>query len=419
MREKKIKQNKGVIIYQAKNGAIELRGDFTRETLWATQVQIASIFAIERSVITKHIRNIYKEKELEEKATSAKIALVQTEGERTIERDVEHYNLDVVLSVGYRVNSKTATEFRKWATKTLRKYIVDGYAINKNRIAKNYAQFLSVVEDIKKLLPAGSSVNAGDAVELISLFADTWLSLDAYDRELLSKGKLTKKKVDLTGDKISKDLFTLRKTLIEKGEATDIFGSERSAGAVSGIVGNVMQTFGGNELYPTVEEKAAHLLYFMVKNHPFEDKTPPMIILEEARYVEKLKVWLTENPKGNSQNGVYFVSTGPGSGNPTPQVKDKSEDEAWKVLSNKLTDLGVKKILMGGMQFDVSEFKRDWTGKGPWVARCVGIALSHLSKDKAGKFEVELSALTQPRSKRRYFNSIKHKDGLVGGGLGD
>ena len=221
--------------------------------------------------------------------------------------------MDVVLSVGYRVNSKTATEFRKWATKTLRKYIVDGYAINKNRIAKNYAQFLSVVEDIKKLLPAGSSVNAGDAVELILLFADTWLSLDAYDRELLSKGKLTKKKVDLTGDKISKDLFTLRKTLIEKGEATDIFGSERSAGAVSGIVGNVMQTFGGNELYPTVEEKAAHLLYFMVKNHPFEDKTPPMIILEEARYVEKLKVWLTENPKGNSQNGVYFVSTGPGS----------------------------------------------------------------------------------------------------------
>ena len=84
-----------------------------------------------------------------------------------------------------------------------------------------------------------------------------------------------------------------------------------------------------------------------------------------------------------------------------------------------MTDLGVKKILMGGMQFDVSEFKRDWTGKGPWVARCVGIALSHLSKDKAGKFEVELSALTQPRSKRRYFNSIKHKDGLVGGGLGD
>ena len=181
------------------------------------------------------------------------------------------YSLDVVLGVGYRTNSKVAIEFRKWATKTLRSYIVDGFAVNKDRIAKNYAQFLKVVEDIKKLLPASSSVGPGDAVELISLFADTWLSLDAYDKGLLSKGKLTKKKVSLTGDEISKDLLILRKTLIKKGEATDIFGSERSVGTVSGIVGNVMQSFGGKELYPTVEEKAAHLLYFMVKNHPFTD----------------------------------------------------------------------------------------------------------------------------------------------------
>ena len=127
------------------------------------------------------------------------------------------------------------------------------------------------MEDIKKLLPAASAVNPVDAIELISLFADTWLSLEAYDREFLLKGKLTKKKVRLTSDEISKDLSILRKTLIEKGEATDIFGSERNAGSVSGIVGNVMQVFGGNELYPTVEEKAAHLLYFMVKNHPFTD----------------------------------------------------------------------------------------------------------------------------------------------------
>jgi hypothetical protein len=193
------------------------------------------------------------------------------EGKREVDREVKHYNLDMILSVGYRVNSSKATLFRQWATKTLRSYIIDGFAINRSRIAKNHEHFLSVVEDLKKLLPTTSAIDPKDAIELISLFADTWLSLDAYDRELLPKGKLTKKKVSITPEQIAKDLATLRKTLIEKGEASDVFGNERSAGSVSGIVGNVLQAFGGSDVYPTIEEKAAHLLYFMVKNHPFTD----------------------------------------------------------------------------------------------------------------------------------------------------
>jgi hypothetical protein len=194
----KNKKNNKIVIYQAKNGAIELRGDLKHETLWATQAQIAEVFGIERSVITKHIKNVYIEKELEEKRTCAKIAQVQKEGERQVERLIEHYNLDIILSVGYRVNSKTATEFRKWATKTLRSYIVDGYAINKNRIVENYEKFLETVENIKNLLPAGSVIENKDVVSLISLFADTWLSLDAYDKEIVPKGKLTKRKVGIT-----------------------------------------------------------------------------------------------------------------------------------------------------------------------------------------------------------------------------
>ncbi len=268
---KNIQKNKGVIIYQAKNGAIELRGDAKQETLWATLDQIAEVFGRDKSVISRHLKNIYKEGELEERATVAKNATVQLEGGRRVERVIEYYNLDAIISVGYRVNSRTATKFRQWATKTLRGYITDGFAINKNRIAKNYAQFLNMVDDVKKLLPVGSSVNPKDVVELISLFADTWLSLDAYDKECLPKGKLTKKKVDITATKVSEGLVELRNVLLEKGEATEIFGHERSAGSVAGIVGNVMQSFGGNELYPTVEEKAAHLLYFMVKNHPYTD----------------------------------------------------------------------------------------------------------------------------------------------------
>ena len=174
-----------VIVYQAKSGAIELRGDFGKETLWATQAQIADIFNIDRTVATKHIGNILKIKEVDEKSNVQKMHIPNSD------KSVAFYSLDIILAVGYRANSARAMQFRQWATKTLRGYIVDGYAINKSRIAKNYAQFLSVVEDIKKLLPAGSVVDAGDAAELVSLFADTWLSLDAYDRDALPKGKLT------------------------------------------------------------------------------------------------------------------------------------------------------------------------------------------------------------------------------------
>lgn len=266
--KKNITKNKNVIVYQAKSGAIELRDDFTHETIWATQAQIVEVFTIERSVVTKHVRNILKDKELDEKSVCAKFAHTAKDGKTY---HVQHYNLDVILAVGYRANSTKAIGFRQWATKTLRGYIVDGFAINKTRIAKNYTQFQSVVEDIKKLLPASATVDTGGVVELVSLFADTWLSLDAYDRDTLPKGKLTKKKVTLTVEKITGSLSELKTNLIDKDEATDIFGTERVRGSVAGIVGNVMQSFGGSDVYPSAEEKAVHLLYFMIKNHPFID----------------------------------------------------------------------------------------------------------------------------------------------------
>lgn len=265
------KGGKNVVIYQAKSGAIELRGDLAHETVWATLDQIADVFGRDKSVISRHLTNIYKEGELDAKATVAKNTTVQMEGVRRVKRSIEYYNLDAILSVGYRVNSKAATIFRQWATKTLRGYVVDGYAINKHRIAKNYAQFMGVVEDIKKLLPASSATESKDVVELISLFADTWLSLDAYDKDLQPKRKLTKKSVKITVEKITDNLIQLKQSLLQEGQATDMFGRERSSNNISSIVGNVMQSFGGKELYPTAEEKAAHLLYFMVKNHPFVD----------------------------------------------------------------------------------------------------------------------------------------------------
>lgn len=258
-------KNTGVVIYQAKNGAIELKGDFSHETIWATQAQIVDLFNVDQSVVSRHIKNIFKDGEIEEKSNMQKMHNAKSDKPTSV------YSLDVILGVGYRTNSKVAIEFRKWATKTLRGYIVDGYAINKQRIAKNYTQFLDAIKEVQKLLPSVSSINPKDTIELISFFADTWLSLDAYDKGQLPKGKLTKKKVDVTAQIISEGLTQLRESLMQKGEASDVFGHERRAGSVAGIVGNVMQSFDGKELYPTLEEKAAHLLYFIVKNHPFTD----------------------------------------------------------------------------------------------------------------------------------------------------
>ncbi len=259
------------VIYQAKSGAIELRGDFERETLWATQAQIAAAFSVNVRTVNEHIQNILKSRELLAAATIRNFRIVQKEGRREIEREVKHYNLDMILSVGYRVNSKKATLFRQWATKTLRSYITDGFVVNKRRIALNYEKFAAVVREMRRVLPKGSSIEAGDAMELVSLFADTWLSLDAYDKGELQKGKLTKKKVLLTADAVSSHLAKFKKALQSRGEASELFGAERHQGSIAAIVGNVMQSFGGQEVYPSAEEKAAHLLYFFVKNHPFSD----------------------------------------------------------------------------------------------------------------------------------------------------
>jgi hypothetical protein len=265
------KENKSVVIYQAENGAIELKGDFKKETIWASQAQIATAFNVDVRTINEHIKNIYKTAELKENTTIRNFRIVQKEGKREVERGVKHYNLDMMLSIGYRVNSKKATLFRQWATKVLREHITQGYTINRKQIGKNYDAFMKAVADIQVLLPEHVTLDPKMVLDLIKEFASTWVSLDAYDKEKLSPVGKTKKAVKLTAAELSNAIASLRAELMKKGEAKNIFAQERSKGSVEGIVGNVMQSFGGKALYPTVEEKAAHLLYFMVKNHPFVD----------------------------------------------------------------------------------------------------------------------------------------------------
>ena len=235
--------------------------------IWATQGHIADIFEIERSVVTKHIRNILKDKELNEQSVRAKLAHTAEDGKTY---QVQFYSLDVILAVGYRTNSKKATAFRQWATKTLKEHIQKGYTINRHRLQKNYAEFLNAIDSVKALLPTDTTIDHNNVLELVTLFADTWFSLDAYDKDKLVTQGVTKKKVALTAEKLNKALVELKQNLISKNEATDIFGIERTKDSIAGIISNVMQSLAAKN-YPSIEEKAANLLYFIVKNHPFVD----------------------------------------------------------------------------------------------------------------------------------------------------
>ncbi len=256
---------KEILIYQSKSGKIEFCGDLKKDTIWGTQKQIAELFNISQPVVSRHINNIFKGKEIDKKSNMQKTHIAFSD------KPVALYSLDMILSVGYRTNSKVAINFRKWATKTLKQHLLEGWTINKKQLIKNYQNFQKTVEDIKALLPTDQSVPASSALELISAFANTWFALSAYDKENFPEKGWTKKQVSFNTEELKQSLAKLKSKLISKKQATDLFAQEKTKGAVNGIVGNVFQTFGGKDLYPTIEEKSAHLLYFMVKNHPFTD----------------------------------------------------------------------------------------------------------------------------------------------------
>lgn len=260
---------KNLAIYQNENGAIELKTDSSVETIWASQKQIAQIFNVNSQAITKHIKNIYQEKELLEDPTCSKMEQVQKEGSREVRRDIEHYNLDMIISIGYRVNSKKATQFRVWATQTLKQHITQGYTINTNRIKQNYQAFMNAVEDVKLL--ANNSIDSDDVLELIKSFANTWFSLESFDENKLPKQGLNQTQIDLQNSELYNSVAKLKAELIAKNEATVLFAQEKKKDALAGIFANVFQSVFGEDAYPSIEEKAAHLLYFIVKNHPFND----------------------------------------------------------------------------------------------------------------------------------------------------
>jgi death-on-curing family protein len=260
-----------LIVYQTDDGGIALQADAEQETVWATQKQLAEVFGVNVPTINEHIKNIFKTDELEEASTIRKFRIVQQEGKREVARNIDHYNLDMMISVGYRVNSKTATKFRKWATQTLKQHITQGYTINPNRIAKNLDTFLHAVEEVKALAQDNQQLQTDDVLALVTAFAHTWFSLEAYDEDNLPTQGSSRSSIQLEASELYRAVDTLKQTLITQGQATPLFAQEKNEGSLQGIVGNIYQSAFGEDVYPTLEEKAANLFYFIIKNHPFND----------------------------------------------------------------------------------------------------------------------------------------------------
>lgn len=249
-----------VVIF--KNGELELEVTVSenRENVWLSQDQMATLFDVDRSRVTRHIKNIYDDNELDENSTCAENALVQTEGKRKVKRTIKIYNLDMILAVGYRVKSPNGIIFRKWATSILKDYMIKGYTINQKRLDALH----KTVEIQTRILASTLELDEKEVLNVIETYANALSLLDDYDHGLLSKPEGT--------NSIYRLSYQECRELIDKMKFdSDVFGIEKEEGKLNGILAAVYQNVFGQELYPSIEEKAANLLYFLIKDHPFAD----------------------------------------------------------------------------------------------------------------------------------------------------
>lgn len=253
-----------IAIFEAENGEVQVK--LEKDTVWLRQEQMAELFGRERSVITRHIGNIFKEGELDEKSNVQNMHIANSD------KPVKFYNLDVIISVGYRVKSQNGTRFRQWATRLLNKHLVKGYTLNQQRFEQNAKELEAALSLIKKAAqsPAVTAEAGTGLVEIVSRYTQTFLWLQRFDEGLLEEPEGQPGGTLPTESEARRSLQELKINLIQRGEATELFANERSDGLGS-ILGNLDQTVFGKPAYPTIESKAAHLLYFVVKNHPFTD----------------------------------------------------------------------------------------------------------------------------------------------------
>lgn len=258
-----------IIIFQNQDNQTALEVQFDGNTVWLSQKLMADLFDKDSDTIGLHLKNIYSEEELDENSTTEFFSVVQQEGKREVNRNIKFYNLDAILSVGYRVNSKRGTQFRQWATQQLKDFLVQGYASNQKR--------LDELQKVVKLISQNGNADelqiseAKGMLDIITNYTQSFILLNQYDSHSLKTQSLNENiTYEIQHEEAFAAIQELKRQLIAAKEATELFGNPKDD-SFKGILGNVVQSFGGQYLYPSIEEQAANLLYFIIKNHPFSD----------------------------------------------------------------------------------------------------------------------------------------------------
>jgi death-on-curing family protein len=268
-----------VEIYQTRDKEAQVEVKFEGETVWLSQSQISTLFQRDRTVISKHINNIFKEGELEEKVVCANFAHTTQHGAikgKTQEASAKYYNLDVIISVGYRVKSKRGTQFRQWATQRLKDHLVKGYTLNEKRLQQVVQNMQQLEQAVKLIQQSGNTTELSAAetkglLEIITNYTQSFILLNRFDSKTLPEEKLNENVTyEIQFDEAISAIEELKRQLIKKKEASSLFGKQKDE-SFAGILRSIVQTFGGEYLYKSIEEQAAHLLYFVIKNHPFTD----------------------------------------------------------------------------------------------------------------------------------------------------
>lgn len=282
-------------IYTTKDGKAEIEVQLDNETVWLNQYQLESLFETNRTSINRHISNIYKSGELEQESTCAKIAQVQKEGGRVIKRNIKYYNLDLIISVGYRVNSQRGTEFRIWASKVLKEHLINGFSLNQKFLAqqndklRELQRSVKLIGEVLKNRELANDESTG-LINIISQYAYAFDILDQYDFQTLQISETSGKEIyQLTYSESKKHIHAAKVAY----KATNLFGLEKDKSFKSSL-STIYQTFGGKDLYPSIEEKAANLLYFITKNHSFADGNKRIAALLFLLFLDRNGILLDE-----------------------------------------------------------------------------------------------------------------------------
>jgi prophage maintenance system killer protein len=303
-------ENSEIKIYRTQDGNTFIDVKLENETVWLSQSQMAELFDKDSDTIGLHLKNIYKSEELDEFSTTEKYSVVRQEGERNVKRQIKHYNLDAIISVGYRVNSKRGIQFRKWASKLLKDYLIKGYAINQRKLEEQNEQLIELKNTVKILSNTVSykELSTDESKGLLKIISDYSYALDILDQYDYQSLKVTetsgKETYQLTYAEAIEQIILTKQTYGN----SDLFGHEKDESFKSSV-STIYQSFGGVDLYPSIEEKAANLLYFVVKNHSFSDRNKRIAAFLFLYFLEKNRVLFdSEGRKRIADNALVALT---------------------------------------------------------------------------------------------------------------